>query len=124
MITRLVSIIYHRNLALTQLVCNLAVRSLLAFSCSLVLFLSRSCCENITCWRAIFIQFSVFPIGFYDISDENVAPIQPEFKKLRQDNLDGKMRDQVEAEERRKDKEKMKKRKESDLPGAVMQINK
>ncbi|XP_046848614.1 cell division cycle 5-related protein-like [Xenia sp. Carnegie-2017] len=62
--------------------------------------------------------------GFYDISDENVAPIQPEFKKLRQDNLDGKMRDQVEAEERRKDKEKMKKRKESDLPGAVMQINK
>ena len=34
------------------------------------------------------------------------------------------MRDQVEAEERRKDKEKMKKRKESDLPGAVMQINK
>lgn len=53
-----------------------------------------------------------------------MATIEPNFKKLRQDNLDGKMRDQVEAEERRKDKEKMKKRKESDLPGAVMQINK
>jgi pre-mRNA-splicing factor CDC5/CEF1 len=63
-------------------------------------------------------------LGFYDTSEENVAPIEPDFKKLRQDNLDGKMRDQVEAEERRKDKEKMKKRKESDLPGAVMQINK
>lgn len=53
-----------------------------------------------------------------------MAPIEPDFKKLRQDNLDGKMRDQKEAEERRKDNEKMKKRKESDLPGAVMQINK
>ncbi|CAB4038933.1 cell division cycle 5 [Paramuricea clavata] len=62
--------------------------------------------------------------GFYDTAEENVAPIEPDFKKLRQDNLDGKMRDQKEAEERRKDKEKMKKRKESDLPGAVMQINK
>lgn len=63
-------------------------------------------------------------IGFYDTAEENVAPIVPDFKKLRQDNLDGKMRDQKEAEERRKDKERMKKRKESDLPGAVMQINK
>ena len=68
-------------------------------------------------------KFSI-SLGFYDTSEENVAPIEPDFKKLRQDNLDGKMRDQVEAEERRKDKEKMKKRKESDLPGAVMQINK
>ncbi|XP_028414802.1 cell division cycle 5-related protein-like [Dendronephthya gigantea] len=62
--------------------------------------------------------------GFYDTAEENIAPIEPDFKKLRQDNLDGKMRDQKEAEERRKDKEKLKKRKESDLPGAVMQINK
>lgn len=62
--------------------------------------------------------------GFYDTSEENVAPIEPNFKRLRQDNLDGKLRDQKEAEERRKDIEKMKKKKDSDLPEAVMQINK
>lgn len=53
-----------------------------------------------------------------------MAPIEPNFKRLRQDNLDGKLRDQKEAEERRKDIEKMKKKKDSDLPEAVMQINK
>lgn len=62
--------------------------------------------------------------GFYDTGEEELPDYQPDFKKLRQDHLDGKMRDDLEQQERKKDKEKMKKRKESDLPGAVMQINK
>lgn len=62
--------------------------------------------------------------GFYDTGEEELPDYQPDFKKLRQDHLDGKMRDDVEQQERKKDKEKIKKRKENDLPGAVMQINK
>lgn len=62
--------------------------------------------------------------GFYDTAEEELPDYQPDFKKLRQDHLDGKMRDDVEQQERKKDKERMKKRKETDLPGAVMQINK
>lgn len=62
--------------------------------------------------------------GFYDTAEEELPDYQPDFKKLRQDHLDGKMRDDVEQQERKKDRERMKKRKETDLPGAVMQINK
>lgn len=62
--------------------------------------------------------------GFYDTGEEELPDYQPDFKKLRQDHLEGKMRDDIEQQERKKDKEKMKKRKENDLPGAVMQINK
>ncbi|XP_001630383.2 cell division cycle 5-related protein [Nematostella vectensis] len=62
--------------------------------------------------------------GFYNTSDENLPDYQPDFKRLRQDHLEGKMRDEIEQQERKKDKERMKKKKESDLPGAVMQINK
>lgn len=62
--------------------------------------------------------------GFYDTGEEELPDYQPDFKKLRQDHLDGKMRDDIEQQERKKDKDKMKKRKENDLPGAVMQINK
>lgn len=62
--------------------------------------------------------------GFYDTGEEELPDYQPDFKKLRQDHLDGKMRDDIEQQERKEDKKKMKKRKEDDLPGAVMQINK
>ncbi|KXJ23705.1 cell division cycle 5-related protein [Exaiptasia diaphana] len=62
--------------------------------------------------------------GFYDTSNENLPEYQPDFKKLRQDHLDGKMRDETEQQERKKDKKKMEKKKDSDLPSAVMQINK
>ena len=50
-------------------------------------------------------------IGFYDTSEEAFDPNDPDFKKLRQQDLDGKRRDDIEEEERKKDKDKIKKRK-------------
>ncbi|CAG7835852.1 unnamed protein product [Allacma fusca] len=54
--------------------------------------------------------------GFYDTSNEKFDPMHPDFRKLRQQQLDGEMRKDKEERERRKDKEKMKQRKENDLP--------
>lgn len=34
--------------------------------------------------------------GFYDTGEEELPDYQPDFKKLRQDHLDGKMRDDLE----------------------------
>ena len=62
--------------------------------------------------------------GFYDTSEEHVKALEPDYKKLRQDHMDGKRRDIQEERDRRGDKEKQKKRKESDLPGAIASINK
>lgn len=57
--------------------------------------------------------------GFYDTSEEAFNPLDPNYKRLRQQHLDGERRDAKEERERRKDKEKQKKRKESDLPGVI-----
>lgn len=57
--------------------------------------------------------------GFYDTSEEFVVPIASDFSKLRQQNLDGELRSEKEARERKKDKEKLKKR-ESDVPMAML----
>lgn len=38
----------------------------------------------------------VFLVGFYDTGEEELPDYQPDFKKLRQDHLDGKMRDDIE----------------------------
>ena len=62
--------------------------------------------------------------GFYDTSNESFDPMDPNFKKLRQQELDGEMRRDKEARERKKDKDKLKKRKENDLPGALNTQNK
>ena len=37
-----------------------------------------------------------FSVGFYDTGEEELPDYQPDFKKLRQDHLDGKMRDDIE----------------------------
>lgn len=58
--------------------------------------------------------------GFYDTSGEFVVPIASDFSKLRQQNLDGELRSEKEARERKKDKEKLKKR-EGDVPMAMLQ---
>lgn len=57
--------------------------------------------------------------GFYDTSGEFVVPISADFSKLRQQNLDGELRSEKEARERKKDKEKIKKR-ENDVPMAML----
>lgn len=58
--------------------------------------------------------------GFYDTSEEFVVPIASDFSKLRQQNLDGELRSEKEARERKKDKEKISKR-DSDVPMAMLQ---
>lgn len=61
--------------------------------------------------------------GFYDTSEERYEPTGPDFKSLRQQNLDGELRSEKEERERKKDKQKLKKRKENDIPSALMQGN-
>lgn len=57
--------------------------------------------------------------GFYDTSEEVYQPEEINFKRLRQQNLDGELRSAKEERERKKDKQRQKKRKENDLPGAI-----
>ncbi|XP_078700146.1 cell division cycle 5-like protein [Branchiostoma floridae x Branchiostoma belcheri] len=59
--------------------------------------------------------------GFYDTAEETYQPLKPDFKKLRQQNLDGELRDDVESRERRKDKQRQKRKKENELPDAILQ---
>ncbi|XP_071506962.1 cell division cycle 5-like protein [Diadema antillarum] len=62
--------------------------------------------------------------GFYNTSDEMVAPLDPNFKRLRRQDMDPARRDEIEEKERKKDRQKLKKRKENDLPGAIAMTNK
>ncbi|XP_026681581.1 cell division cycle 5-like protein isoform X2 [Diaphorina citri] len=59
--------------------------------------------------------------GFYDTSKEEVDPLAPNFKRLRQQHLDGELRSEKEERERKKDKQKLKQRKENDIPTAMLQ---
>ncbi|KAM6997853.1 cell division cycle 5-like protein [Tautogolabrus adspersus] len=61
--------------------------------------------------------------GFYDTSMEQYVPLEPNFKRLRQQHLDGELRNEQEEKERKKDKSKIKKKKESDLPSAILQTS-
>uniref|UniRef100_A0A182VYK8 Pre-mRNA-splicing factor CDC5/CEF1 n=1 Tax=Anopheles minimus TaxID=112268 RepID=A0A182VYK8_9DIPT len=58
--------------------------------------------------------------GFYDTTEEFVVPIAADFSSLRQQTLDGELRVEKEARERKKDKEKLKQRKENDIPTALL----
>jgi len=62
--------------------------------------------------------------GFYDTANEGFDPMDPNFKRLRQQQLDGDLRRDKEAREQRKDKEKLKNRKENNLPEAILSQNK
>lgn len=59
-------------------------------------------------------------LGFYDTANEEVDPLAPDFRKLRQQNLDGEMRVEIEERERKKDKAKLKQRKENEVPLAML----
>ncbi|CAL9687724.1 unnamed protein product [Knipowitschia caucasica] len=61
--------------------------------------------------------------GFYDTSMENFEAMEPDFKRLRQQHLDGELRNDREERDRKKDKQKIKKKKESDLPSAILQTS-
>ncbi|XP_065218852.1 cell division cycle 5-like protein [Planococcus citri] len=58
--------------------------------------------------------------GFYDTSEEVIDPFAPNFKRLRQQNLDGEMRAEKEERERQKDRQKMKEKKENDMPSSML----
>lgn len=77
-------------------------------------------------------------LGFYDTANEEVDPLAPDFRKLRQQNLDGELRVEIEEvndycdlknyfvivlvfqRERKKDKAKLKQRKENEVPLAML----
>lgn len=59
--------------------------------------------------------------GFYDTSEEHVEKLEPDFNKMRQQDLDGELRTEKEERERKKDKQKLKARKENDVPMAMLQ---
>lgn len=61
--------------------------------------------------------------GLYDTSEEVYEPIEPDYKKLRQQQLDGELRSEREEKERKKDKQKLKQRKENDMPTAMLSGN-
>uniref|UniRef100_A0A671M1C5 Cell division cycle 5-like protein n=1 Tax=Sinocyclocheilus anshuiensis TaxID=1608454 RepID=A0A671M1C5_9TELE len=61
--------------------------------------------------------------GFYDTSMELYNPLEPNFKRLRQQHLDGELRSEKEDHDRKKDRQKIKKKKESDLPSAILQTS-
>uniref|UniRef100_A0A8C8HW52 Cell division cycle 5-like protein n=1 Tax=Oncorhynchus tshawytscha TaxID=74940 RepID=A0A8C8HW52_ONCTS len=61
--------------------------------------------------------------GFYDTSMELYEGLEPNFKRLRQQHLDGELRNEKEEKERKRDRQKIKKKKESDLPSAILQTS-
>ncbi|XP_043992783.1 cell division cycle 5-like protein isoform X2 [Gambusia affinis] len=61
--------------------------------------------------------------GFYDTSMEQYDALEPNFKRLRQQHLEGELRNEREERDRKKDKQKIKKKKESDLPSAILQTS-
>ncbi|CAM4649862.1 hypothetical protein PO909_011325 [Leuciscus waleckii] len=61
--------------------------------------------------------------GFYDTSMELYDPLEPDFKRLRQQHLDKDLRSEKEDRDRKKDRQKIKKKKESDLPSAILQTS-
>ncbi|XP_044012402.1 cell division cycle 5-like protein [Aphidius gifuensis] len=58
--------------------------------------------------------------GFYDTSNEHVDPLAADFSKMRQQHLDGELRLDREVQERLKDKQKLKNKKENDIPMGML----
>ncbi|XP_037282244.1 cell division cycle protein 21 isoform X3 [Rhipicephalus microplus] len=58
--------------------------------------------------------------GLHDTSEEVYDPTETDFRRLRQQHLDGELRSEREERERRKDKQKLKQRKENDLPPSLL----
>ncbi|KAK7901793.1 hypothetical protein WMY93_018562 [Mugilogobius chulae] len=61
--------------------------------------------------------------GFLRHKHGKLRGMEPDFKRLRQQHLDGELRNEREERERKRDKQKIKKKKESDLPSAILQTS-
>ncbi|XP_059469099.1 cell division cycle 5-like protein [Neocloeon triangulifer] len=59
-------------------------------------------------------------LGFHDTAEETFNPDDIDFNHLRQQHLDGELRSEREERDRRKDKQKLKQRKENDMPMAML----
>lgn len=60
-------------------------------------------------------------LGFYDTTEEHYDPFAPDFHRLRQQQLEGELRSEKEEKERKKDKNRLKQRKENEVPAALLQ---
>lgn len=58
--------------------------------------------------------------GFYDTSNEEIDPLSADFSALRQQNQNQLTRQEKEEIERKKDKQKLKQRKENDIPSNIL----
>jgi len=58
--------------------------------------------------------------GFYDTSQETYDPMAPNYRRLRQQDMDGELRSEKEEKERKKDKQKLKNKKDDDVPNAFL----
>lgn len=61
------------------------------------------------------------PIGFHDTNEDVYDPSGHDFKKLRQQQLDGELPSEREERERKKDKQKLKKKREEGIPSTLNQ---
>ena len=61
--------------------------------------------------------------GFYDTSEENYQALDADLRKIQQQDLDGELRSEKEGRERKKDKQRLKQKRESELPSAILQTN-
>ncbi|XP_046915842.2 cell division cycle protein 21 [Dermatophagoides farinae] len=62
------------------------------------------------------------PAGFHDTSDDSYEPAGLDFKRLRQQQLEGELPSVREERERKKDKEKLKKKKENGVPTSLNNV--
>jgi pre-mRNA-splicing factor CDC5/CEF1 len=60
-------------------------------------------------------------IGFHSTAEEQFDPFAPNFHRLRQQQLEGELRSVKEDRERKKDKDRLKQRKENEVPSALLQ---
>nr|CAG4649149.1 EOG090X02CC [Scapholeberis mucronata]SVE93491.1 EOG090X02CC [Scapholeberis mucronata] len=60
-------------------------------------------------------------LGFHNTAEEEFDPFSPNFHRLRQQQLEGELRSVKEDRERKKDKERLKQRKENEVPSALLQ---
>ncbi|XP_076655110.1 cell division cycle 5-like protein [Halictus rubicundus] len=58
--------------------------------------------------------------GFYDTFNEHVDPLAIDFSRMRQQHLDGELRQEKEEMDRRIDQQKLKQRKENDIPMGML----
>lgn len=60
------------------------------------------------------------PKGFHDTTNDVYDPSGHDFKRLRQQQLDGELKSEKEERERKKDKQKMKQKKENGVPSSLV----